>query len=343
MARLASQIKMGFYKTPVEVVNQISKAINISDKARLLDTCCGTGEALKVIVSDTDSETYGVELDKERFDKAKDTLDNVVWGDAIYELICSQKAFGLLWLNPPYDTDESDYDQKRERLEVQFLMRHWKYLQKDGVLLYIIPQQTLEKVASFFRYRCKNLTILRFPDDYYWDYQQVVIVCIKNRPTKSETAQNDKIFKAAIEHPYGLTTTEYLTHIYDIPAININEDGFIFRSRRLNPEEVVVEIAKSPVWNRVETAILPPTGMCKAHPLMPLREGHLAMLLASGMMDGEVIGEDGKRLIVKGSVKKVVDAYDEETETADKHIETDRYEIMVRAICFEPLEIIDIK
>ena len=342
MARLASQIKMGFYKTPVEVVNQINKAINISSKARLLDTCCGEGEALQIIASDTDSETFGVELDKERFDKAKDALDNVVWGDSLYELICSQKAFGLLWLNPPYDTDEGDYDQKRERFEVQFLTRHWKYLQKDGVLVYIVSRHILEKVASFFRYKCKNLSILRFPDEDYWDFSQVVIICIKDRPLKSEVARNDKIFQTAISDTYNLSTTEHPTDIYDIPAIN-DEDGFMFRSRRLDPEEAVTKVASSPVWNKVELVALPPVGMNKVHLLMPLREGHLAMLLASGMMDGEVIGEDGKRLIVKGSVKKVVDTHNEETETADKHIETDRYEITVRAICFEPLEIIDIK
>ena len=343
MARLASQVKMGFYKTPVEIVNQISKIIKISSKARLLDTCCGEGEALQIISSSADSETYGVELDKERFDKAKDVLDNVVWGDSIYELVCSQKAFGLLWLNPPYDIDEGGCDQKRERLEVQFFTRHWKYLQKDGILVYIIPQHILEEVTSFLRYKCKNLSILRFPDEYYWDFSQVVIICIKDRPTKPETARNDKIFKAAIENPYNLPTTEQFSSItYDIPATD-NEDGFMFRSRRLDPKEAMVKVASSPVWNKVELAALPPVGMNKVHPLMPLREGHLAMLLASGMMDGEVIGQDGQKLIVKGSVKKVVDAYDKETGTADKHIETDRYEITVRAICFEPLEIIDIK
>lgn len=342
MARLASQIKMGFYKTPVEVVNQISKTINISSKARLLDTCCGEGEALKIIASNTDSETYGVELDKERFDKAKDALNNVVWGDSIYELICSQKAFGLLWLNPPYDTDEGGCDQKRERLEVQFLTRHWGYLQKDGALVYIIPSPILEKVAAFFRYKCKKLSIMRFPNDYYWDFYQVVIICIKGRPTKAEADQNDKMFQAAVRDTYTLPTTEHPADTYDIPAIN-DEDGFTFRSRRLDPKEAMVKVVSSPVWNKVELAALPPVGMNKVHPLMPLREGHLAMLLASGMMDGEVIGEDGQKLIVKGSVKKVVDSHDEETETADKHIETDRYEITVRAICFEPLEIIDIK
>lgn len=66
------------------------------------------------------------------------------------------------------------------------------------------------------------------------------------------------------------------------------------------------------------------------------------MLLASGMMNGEVVGDDGQKLIVKGSVKKKVEQSFEETDTVEKNIETDRYEITVRAICFDPLEIITI-
>jgi len=51
MARLASQMKMGYYKTPEAVVHQIKKILNIQSGARLLDTCCGEGEALSVIAS----------------------------------------------------------------------------------------------------------------------------------------------------------------------------------------------------------------------------------------------------------------------------------------------------
>ncbi len=78
-------------------------------------------------------------------------------------------------------------------------------------------------------------------------------------------------------------------------------------------------------------------------PLTPLRDGHLAMLLASGMMNGEVVGDDGQRLIVKGSVRKVQEHTVEETRESTKYVSTDRYEITVRAICFDPLEIVTIK
>jgi len=83
--------------------------------------------------------------------------------------------------------------------------------------------------------------------------------------------------------------------------------------------------------------------MTNIRPLMPLREGHLAMLLASGMMNGEVTGDNGQRLIVKGSVKTAVDKKVEETRDTISTFETTHHEITVRAICFDPLEIITIE
>ena len=126
MARLTSQMKMGFYATPINIVRQIKNLLNIRPGARLLDTCCGEGEALQIIADGADAATYGAELDRERFNKAKEVLHNTVWADSVYELRASVQGFGLLWLNPPYDYNEGGYEQTRQRLEIQFLKHHWK-------------------------------------------------------------------------------------------------------------------------------------------------------------------------------------------------------------------------
>jgi len=65
------------------------------------------------------------------------------------------------------------------------------------------------------------------------------------------------------------------------------------------------------------------------------------MLLASGMMDGEV-KHNGQRLIIKGSVRKEILTSYEEDDRKSTTIETDTYKITVRAITFDPLEIIEI-
>ena len=186
MARLASQAKMGFYITPTNVVTDIKKCLRIQPGARLLDPCCGEGEALKLIAADMGAETYGVELEKNRYEAASRVLDHTAWGDALYEFRTSRKAYSLLWLNPPYDTEEGEFGKERKRLEFRFLEKSWDYLQEGGVLLYIIPFSVLEKVAPFFYRRCKNLNVFSFPEIQYEDFKQIVVICEKGRPSKEE-------------------------------------------------------------------------------------------------------------------------------------------------------------
>lgn len=67
MARIASQAKMGYYPTPPPVVEHIKSALSLSSLGpfRFLDTCCGEGEALRLLAAGFGPavETYGVELD----------------------------------------------------------------------------------------------------------------------------------------------------------------------------------------------------------------------------------------------------------------------------------------
>ncbi|MEJ2368883.1 MAG: DUF6094 domain-containing protein [Acidobacteriota bacterium] len=347
MARLASQMKMGFYPTPVEVVQQIKNMLHIAPGARLIDTCCGEGEALGMIAEGAGAITYGVELDRERFKAARDTLDHVLWADAVHEFVCSKGVFGLLWLNPPYDTTEGAYEQEKTRLELEFLSDHWRYLQERGVLVYIVPFMILSKVIGFLERRCRDLAILSFPDRYFWTFRQVVVICTKGRAKREEALRNREVFQAAIGigenlAPAKLPTTANAGLKYEVPAAG-KDDDFVFRSFRLDPDVALEKVKQSPVWGKVNNQVFPAIGNTDIRPLTPLREGHLAMLLASGMMNGEVIGENGQRLIVKGSVRKDSVKTKVETEDTVKHIETDRYKITVRAICFDPLEIITIQ
>ena len=348
MARLASQMKMGFYPTPVEVVEQIKSMLKIAPDARLIDTCCGEGEALQIIAKGNQVETYGVELDRERFLKAREVLNHTLWADALHEFVSSRGAFSLLWLNPPYDTTEGNYSQEKARLEVEFLSDHWRYLRDEGVLIYIVPFMILKKVASFFQRRCRNLAILSFPYNHYWTFKQVVVMCVKGRPKKEETARNMDLFETTIRlgenlAPEKLPTTTDAGLVYQVPPSKETDEDFLFRSFRLDPDEAIETLKTSPVWDKVRNYVFPSAGMTNIRPLMPLREGHLAMLLASGMMNGEVMGDKGERLIVKGSVRKEAVETVEETEQETRYIQTDCYRITVRAICFDPLEIITIE
>jgi hypothetical protein len=68
-------------------------------------------------------------------------------------------------------------------------------------------------------------------------------------------------------------------------------------------------------------------------PIMPLRQGHLAQLLACGMMNGVFFNKDGQNpLVVKGITKKEVETRTEYEDGKEKIIETDKIVITINAI-----------
>ena len=71
----------------------------------------------------------------------------------------------------------------------------------------------------------------------------------------------------------------------------------------------------------------------KIKPIMPLRHGHLAQLLACGMMNGVVFDKDGGNpLVVKGITRKVVETRIEKDDGKNRIIETDKIVITINAI-----------
>ena len=93
--RLAAQAKGGFYPTPPRVTDLIAELIQPpagyarnDETLRLLDPCCGEGEALEGLAESTEAsrtplevETFGVELHSERAEEAKYRLDHVLGTD----------------------------------------------------------------------------------------------------------------------------------------------------------------------------------------------------------------------------------------------------------------------
>ena len=62
-------------------------------------------------------DTPGVELAQDRADKAAHVLDHVIAGDWA-EVTVRSEAFSLLWLNPSYDHEAGNADERKDRQEV---------------------------------------------------------------------------------------------------------------------------------------------------------------------------------------------------------------------------------
>ena len=93
---------------------------------------------------------------------------------------------------------------------------------------------------------------------------------------------------------------ESCTQRLTIPA---PKHPYTFRCSRIDPREAIPQVRKSGLLEDLLTHDLSP-GQCHSiRPLAPLKNGHLALMLAGGYMNGE-IEMDGHRLVIKGVVHK---------------------------------------
>ena len=332
--RLAAQAKMGFYPTPDRVTPIIAKYLNRQREGliRILDPCAGEGTAIRIIGNHIKAETYGIEIDLERGGKAKQTLTKCLVTDYQNTRI-SHGSFSLLWLNPPYDWATRDNEmQTSERYERSFLRDCIPYLCLKAILVYLIPQGRLDShIAKMLSYRFERIGVFRFPGEEYKAFKQLVILgLLKKKPDRddriAEYLKNCGTQKAIV--PY---LPEEPTQIYEIP-LSPAKATFVFRKKQIDPDELAQEIREYGLFNKLKEMITPLTMTEKIRPIMPLRHGHLAQILACGLMNG-VVWDKSKRnpLLVKGITRKEVVCSVEKHGDVEKHIETDQIKIVIHA------------
>ena len=332
--RLAAQAKMGYYPTPPSVVSLISGILarNGPGKIRLLDPCAGEGHALKHLGETLNGETYGIELDSHRGKTAKQNLTHCLITD--YETTrISNQAFSLLFLNPPYDWGiRNDEVSASERYERTFLRNTIKYLTPNGVLIYLIPQARLDKaIAKILAFRFTDVRVFRFPEKEYESFKQLVLFgTLKKRPeSDDELAQS----LTDIGHrKYIIPFLDKAKCKYTVPP-SPSIKNFLFRTTRIDPEELETELKECGLRQKINRMVSPLSLSEKIKPIMPLRQGHLAQLLACGMMNGVVFDKDGRNpLVVKGITRKVVETRTEHEDGKERIIETDKIIITINAI-----------
>ena len=296
--RTAGKKKAGFYPTPLSVIEQIASFIErpiMGESYRLFDPCCGKGEALQTLAAQLGiRETYGIELEQNRAKEAGEVLKRVVSGS--YESFRgSWKSFSLLFLNPPYD-----YDEESKRLEYRFLTKLTPYLQEGGLLVYFIVQKHLNKeTARYLSTHFENIQVRRFPDAEYEAFKQVIIFGTKKsavfRNPKTER-ELGKIVSLSKDEIPSLEKVSQPFYQLVAPAAN-----FDFYLDTVNPEQALAEIrTKGLLMKGVVTDIVFPNEAPRITPLMPLRKGHVAMLMSAGYLNNVLLDYKGRKMIIKG-------------------------------------------
>ena len=210
--RLAAQAKGGFYPTPDRVVDMIADLIHTpsshyhgdSETLRILDPCCGAGEALSQLAERLDRpnaqpiETYGVELHRDRAEEAARRLHRALAAD-LFATSIANGAFGLLYLNPPYDWDSAD-----KRVEHAFLTHCTRYLADGGLLVFIVPRQRLAVSARYLSTHYGRMRCWAFPNPEREVFDQVVLFGYRKTDPVPEAHAEKRVLEWAYGEPEPL-------------------------------------------------------------------------------------------------------------------------------------------
>ena len=345
MARLESVAKCGFFASPPQVVKIISSFIQVPENEpaeRFLDPCCGDGTALSDIAIglqyDNNIKTFGVELDKTRAEQAKQKLTKVICGD-LNRIRAKKGSFSFMLLNPPYSGPDPGDDQ---RLEAKFLTMTTPYLRTDGVLVYLIPQSSLSKrVARFLASWYKDFIVCRFPGESYDKFNQIVVMAIKKPP---KAPIDDEVLARLTDVPGTLLKEleERKEPVYTIPKNVIDNKSFYLRSLDINMEELQKEVDDYGVWHQVKRMMHPRIEDVKGKVLVPLRRGHMAVLVACGLCDG-LIEKGKKRLLIKGVARKEQSVTIEHSGDMVTEKSVDRIKVGIRAIDLNTGKLINVE
>lgn len=332
--RLEGRIRGGFYAAPHAALETVLPLLRTPEGQpwALLDPCAGEGEAVGFLAERlgcAPSNTYAIELEENRAEAVRARLPgaNVLGPCSFFGCKVGGRTISLLYLNPPFD----DSGDGSGRVERQFLDRATPMLKADGVLMLICP----ERVALDWDTRRSLLTwydriyTMPFPEEHR-HFDEVIVLAVK----RSQPANPDKRSyhdETGVINYRGWGRDDLLPEPYVISPGSGPQQRF--EKSQLTPREITDLLDSSPLRQLLETPAEPPL----PSPPLELGTGHLALLLASGQLDGLVCPDGEPPHVVRGVVRKteeVSDVTTDETETSVRTTTTisERIEMYVRVV-----------
>ena len=342
--RLAAQAKGGFYPTPERVVDLLAGLIHVPsgyyyrnrESVRILDPCCGAGEAVAQLAQRLGGakslpiETYGVELHRDRAQEAEGRLDHALAAD-LFQTSIANGAFGLAYVNPPYDWDQED-----KRVEHAFLTTCTRYIAEGGLLVFIVPRHRLAVSARYLATHYGRIRCWAFPDPEREVFDQIVLMGYRKADPTPDASAEEQVREWAEGEPERMESCRYPA--FNAPATPMGD--ILFTTRTVDPVAAASEARRSGLWASPEiTDTLWPAKDHRTRPLMPLRRGHMAMLVAAGFLDNLCLEAEGRRILVKGRTTKEMVMVEDAPE---KEVHRERLKTTVVALGLDDGEIIDI-
>jgi predicted RNA methylase len=338
VARHASQAAAGFFPTPPRIVAALCRHLAAASHGgtrvvRVLDPCAGTGEPAEALARVLGAESYGIELNEERAAQCRIRLDHVLATSA-FSVRLAHSAFSCLWLNPPYDGD----DEKR-RLEHAFLTSLSRALCPGGTLVFLIPQARLAVSARYLAAHYTGFAAYRFPDPEFSAFHQMVLLASKKPQATADAAAQARLEAwSGVDLP-PLPDTPAGPSVV-VPALLRAE--VLFAPLAFDPVLAAQEARRRGVWAQAAfiEQLWPPDER-PVRPLMPLRRGHLALLIAAGLLNNVVLRQGGRRVLVKGRSRKELVQVDSDDEHTEVQCEVLRTSVVVLDLDSGAIEVVE--
>lgn len=338
-----NHINNGYFPTDDATVAGIVQRLDVlGDSVRIFDPCCGEGTALNTIADHlmecgANCTSFGIELDANRAKLAQDQLDSVIKAD-IEDCILQARTVGLLFLNPPYGLPNKDQfsNQRTQRLEEMFFSRTAGVLQEKGILVLIVPAQSLsEKFTKEIATHFTEIRIFKAAVDTYKQYVIMGIRSKRNNGKKLIEEQQQRL----LAYEAAPSLNDAIDFWYEVPQM---EPQKTFRPicHRITEEQLREELMvlhKQTLWTHFQQFFGTQSISQKRRPLCALGKWHSALALAAGQVNGIVSASDGRKLLIKGSTHKIkVNTVSEELDNKGSIVvtttSTDKFVPIIRAI-----------
>jgi hypothetical protein len=285
VSRLAAQADLEYIPTQEKIRPLIRSYLNFSGQTTCLDPCCGPGEALIEICPD--HHLFGLEYHTGRALEAKASKKfKKILAGPFENSIISNRAFGFIHLNPPYDWVAGG----KQRYEEQFLYRATNYLANKGILEYIVPTTLFQyrgvDIYKFLLSNYNDLQIYKYPEPEFSTFKQIVIFGTK-KPRERITASPEWFAKQAAKITAGnipvLTMQE--KPIFNVPIIHPN----VVRTFIVNHYDAKLAETEISTLNILKQVSKPVLSKPLTAPFL-LDKALLALLSVGGYIDGKMPG-----------------------------------------------------
>ncbi|AGA60099.1 hypothetical protein Theco_4102 (plasmid) [Thermobacillus composti KWC4] len=296
---MRNKVRMGNFETTERDMLCIRSLLQFPESPfSVADFCAGSGRALEVLTQGSAAVTFGIEPNEEKYLELRNRIHNALFG-GYEECRISRDYFRLMYLNPPYDDDSETEDSKVERKEKRFLRHLLQYVAADGILVYNIPRRRMTKdIVNILVANLDDIRVYQSHDDTFGQ----VYTIGRKRSVKFIDRNVVQRILTLMEEGSELERLPMMeAPVYRVLPGNVTPK--YFRSSHMDPD-LVREVSKNSTLTKKGMEWSTPRKPAqKLQPLLPDKEMHRVLRMASGRLNGKV-GSGDNLHVLKGIVKK---------------------------------------